>query len=91
MNINVLNRVIVSEGPSEVCDVHAPHVHHHEFPENWAQGETVVEATWNLIHQFERCLDNASPDRRMAVESALADVQTFLEELQTSDKVNTPT
>lgn len=75
-------RIVVSEGP---CEAHGgAHIciYHRDFPENWAQGETLAIAVQGLLNLFERNLDSVGgPRRRESIECAMADLRDFLAEL----------
>jgi hypothetical protein len=57
--ITEVNRIIVSEGPCDICSVHVPHIHHRNFPECGAQGETTADAARNLMNLFVKNLASA--------------------------------
>jgi hypothetical protein len=59
-------------------------VHHHDFPELHAEGQTAAEAGAHLKHLLDRAFDNAPSDcRREAIAAALHDVEMFLERQET--------
>jgi hypothetical protein len=72
-----LSRVIVTiSGSSSTASVH-----HRDFPEIHADGNSPKEAATLLIHQLTRALDSALIDwRRDRVNEAIADVQTFVDQ-----------
>jgi hypothetical protein len=72
-----LSRVIVTiSGSSSTASVH-----HRDFPEIHADGNSPKEAAALLIHQLTRALDSALIDwRRDRVNEAIADVQTFVDQ-----------
>jgi hypothetical protein len=72
-----LSRVIVTiSGSSSTASVH-----HRDFPEIHAEGNSPKEAATLLIHQLTRALDSALIDwRRDRVNEAIADVQTFVDQ-----------
>ena len=71
-----LSRVIVTTGAT----AHATQVHHRDFPEIRAEGETPEVAATNLANQLVRALDSAlTPWRRETIEQAIADVKAFAE------------
>ncbi|HEX8200396.1 MAG TPA: hypothetical protein VF590_07910 [Isosphaeraceae bacterium] len=65
--------VIVTTGAT----ARATQVHHRDFPEVRAQGETPEVAASHLANQLVRALDSAPPWRRQRIEQALADVRAF--------------
>jgi hypothetical protein len=73
------NRIIVSP---DVCDdraIHATRLHHRDFPEIHAEGESVAAAGTYLANLLVRALDNAPSDyRRTVAAQALADVRAFV-------------
>ena len=53
-------------------------VHHRDFPEVRAEGETPEVAAAHLANQLSRALDSAlTPWRRQTIEKAIAEVQAF--------------
>jgi hypothetical protein len=53
-------------------------VHHRDFPEVRADGETPEVAAAHLANQLSRALDSAlTPWRRQTIEKAIAEVQAF--------------
>ena len=55
-------------------------VHHRDFPEIRAEGETPKVAATNLANQLVRALDSALTSwRRETIEQAIADVKAFAE------------
>ncbi|MDB5353126.1 MAG: hypothetical protein JWN86_4373 [Planctomycetota bacterium] len=55
-------------------------VHHHDFPEIRAEGNSAADAAGQLVNQLTRALDSALTHwRREAVEHAIADVKSFAE------------
>lgn len=84
--IAAMSRIVVSEGPCELCSVHAPHVHHRDFPENIAQGETIEEAAHNLHHLFVRNLDSVAGECHCRkIRAAMADIEAFLKALESGE------
>jgi hypothetical protein len=75
-------QIIVTHGQ---CDCHAverTEVHHHDYPEMHAEGETPANAAAHLLNLFLRALDSAPSDfRREAVEHAIDDVKHFIQTL----------
>jgi hypothetical protein len=66
--------VVLTGARTSVC------VYHREFPEIRAEGASPKEAASHLQNKLSCTLDSALTDwRRQTVESALADVKTFLE------------
>ncbi len=69
-----LSRVIVSTGAT----ANTTSIHHRDFPEIRAEGETPAVAASHLANHLTRALDSALTQwRREAVEQAIADVQAF--------------
>ena len=63
----------------------ATQVHHRDFPEIRAEGETPEDAAAHLANQLTRALDSALTDwRRETIEQAIADVQAFVDQRQES-------
>ena len=68
------DRVIVTTGTT----AQAVLVHHRDFPEIRAEGETVEAAATNLTNQLTRALDSALTKwRRDAIEQAIVEVKAF--------------
>ena len=71
-----LSRVIVTAGAT----AHGNSVHHRDFPEIRAEGETPCVAASHLANQLTRALDSALTQwRRETIEQAIADVKAFVE------------
>jgi hypothetical protein len=69
-------QVIVSSGATS----QATQIHHRDFPEIRAHGESEREAAEQLVNQLTRALDSALTTwRRQTIETAIADVRAFLE------------
>ena len=69
------DRVIVTQSDAAGGGVH---VHHREFPEIRADGADSKDAAVQLSNQLTRALDSALTKwRRDAIESAIAEVQSF--------------
>ena len=69
-----VSRVIVTT----VASTSHTQVHHRDFPEIRAEGETPAAAARNLSNQLARALDTALTHwRRESIGQALADVQAF--------------
>jgi hypothetical protein len=68
-----LNQVIVTTGAT----AHTAEVHHRDFPEVRAEGETPEAAASHLVNQLVKALDAAPPWRRKAFEQAIADIRAF--------------
>ena len=69
------NRVIVTEGAT----ASATRVHHRDFPEIQADGQTSGEAAAFLANKLEMALDTALTHwRRQTISKALADVRAFV-------------
>lgn len=68
------SRVVVTPGAT----AQATRVHHRDFPEIRADGETPQVAAEHLANQLTRALDSALTDwRRDTLNRAIADVQSF--------------
>ena len=67
------SRVIVTTGAT----AHTAQVHHRDFPEVRAEGESPAVAATHLANQLIRALDSAPPWRPEALERALAEIQAF--------------
>jgi hypothetical protein len=71
---SVQSRVIVATGAT----AHSTSVHHRDFPEIRAEGESPAQAATNLANQLTRALDSALTQwRRETLGQAIADVQAF--------------
>jgi hypothetical protein len=69
------SRVIVAIGAT----AHTTSVHHRDFPEIRAEGETPEVAATHLANQLTRALDSALTQwRRETIGQAIADVQAFV-------------
>jgi hypothetical protein len=67
-------RVIISDGPTAGTS----QVHHQDFPEVRADGESPTVAAIHLTHQLARALDSAlTAWRRDAIQKAIDDVEAF--------------
>jgi hypothetical protein len=72
-------RVIVGPGATASSAT----VHHHDFPEIRAEGETPAQAAAHLANQMTRALDSALTNwRREALVLAIADIQAFVTKQQ---------
>ncbi len=68
------DRVIVTTGAT----AQATQVHHRDFPEIRAEGDSPSSAASNLANHLTRALDSALTKwRRDAIEQAIAEVQDF--------------
>ena len=68
------DRVIVTTGST----AQATQIHHRDFPEIRAEGESPSAAATNLANHLTRALDSALTKwRRDAIEQAIAEVQEF--------------
>ena len=68
------DRVIVTTGST----AQATQIHHRDFPEIRAEGESPSAAANNLANHLTRALDSALTKwRRDAIEQAIAEVQEF--------------
>jgi hypothetical protein len=61
------NRRVVTPDACEGRAVRTTHVHHHDFPEVRAEGESTAAAGMNLANRLDRALDNTPSDYRRAV------------------------
>jgi hypothetical protein len=69
------DRIIVTMGAT----AHGVCVHHHDFPEVRAEGQSTKEAAAHLANKLAASLDTALTDwRRQAVTQAIADVKDFV-------------
>ena len=67
-------RVIITSGATAGTS----RVHHRDFPEIRADGQTPLEAAEHLTKQLSRALDSALTNwRRESIQNAVADVQAF--------------
>lgn len=68
------SRVVATASPS----VTGVQVHHRDFPEIRAQGESPSDAAQQLVNQLTRALDSALTNwRRDTIQQAIADVEAF--------------
>ncbi len=75
MEIDV-SRVIVSSGAT----AHTTQVHHRDFSEIRADGESAKDAAAHLANKLAAALDSALTDwRRQTIGQAIADVQAFVQ------------
>jgi len=73
------SRVIISTGSTG----HAMQVqvHHRDFPEIRAEGETKAVAASQLVNHLTRALDSALTTwRRDTIQTAITDVQAFMQQ-----------
>jgi hypothetical protein len=69
------DRVIVTMGAT----AHGVCVHHHDFPEVRAEGQSPKEAASHLANKLAASLDSALTEwRRQSVTQAIADVNDFV-------------
>jgi hypothetical protein len=74
-----LNRVIVTSGGDGYYSIHTSQIHHRNFPEVFAEGESPLRAADNLILLLDRARDGApDPWHRQDIEQAIADVWSFI-------------
>ena len=72
-------RVVVQVGPAECHAVTTTRVHHRDFPELHAEGESAAEAATHLKNLLARAVDSAASSyRREAFVVAIADVDDFI-------------
>ncbi len=73
------SKVIVTAGASGQAD--QTQVHHRDFPEIRAEGESPAAAATSLVNHLTRALDSAlTAWRRDTIQGAIADVQAFLQQ-----------
>jgi hypothetical protein len=71
------SKVMVTAGAT----AHAAQVHHRDFPEAQADGESPGIAARNLIGKLTRALDSAATDQdRAPIQQAIVDVQGFADQ-----------
>jgi hypothetical protein len=71
--------VIVASGAT----AHSTSLHHRDFPEIRAEGETPSVAATHLANQLTRALDSALTQwRRETIERAIADIREFASQSQ---------
>ncbi len=71
------DRVIATTGST----AQATQVHHRDFPEIRAEGESPRAAATNLANQLTRALDSALTNwRRDAIQKAISEVEAFAAE-----------
>ena len=71
------NRVIVTGGATS----HSSRVHHRDFPEIQADGESVKDAAAHLANKLSLAMDTALTDwRRQTLGQAIAEVQAFVKQ-----------
>jgi hypothetical protein len=74
------NRVIVAEGACDCHGVHLTRVHHHDFPDIHAEGETPAIAAGYLAGELTRILDAPLDSAsRESAERALDDTRLFIQ------------
>ncbi len=74
--------VVVKEGECACCAMHTKQIHHRNFPEIWAQSDSVAEGLAHLTNQLSRARDGAcGRSHRESIEQAITDVAEFLETL----------
>lgn len=72
---NDQNRVIVTSGVTS----HSTRVHHRDFPEIRADGESAKDAASHLANKLALAMDTALTDwRRQTLGQAIADVEAFV-------------
>jgi len=72
-------RIIVIDTACQAWDVQAVHVCHEQFPELRIEGASAEQAAARLADRMKAALDNADPWHRVEVETAIADIQAFLD------------
>jgi len=79
--------IAIEEIPRGTGSFHEFHVHHRDFPERWARGETTAQAVRHLVNHFIRDLDGIpGPELRLQVEEVLNDLYAFLETIDGDPK-----
>lgn len=74
---NGQNRVIVTSGATS----HTNRVHHRDFPEIQADGESVKDAASYLANKLSLAMDTALTHwRRQTLGQAIADVEAFVKQ-----------
>jgi hypothetical protein len=74
-----LSHVVVTTGATR----QSASVHHRNFPEIRAEGETPAVAATYLANQLTRALDSAlTPWRRDTIGKAIADIEAFVSQNQ---------
>jgi hypothetical protein len=72
---NDQNRVLVTSGATS----HSSRVHHRDFPEIQADGQSVKDAASHLANKLSLAMDTALTDwRRQTLGQAIADVEAFV-------------
>jgi hypothetical protein len=72
-----LSSVIVTSGATS----NSARVHHRDFPEIRADGETPQEAASHLANKLSCAMDSALTDwRRQTLDQAIADVKAFVKQ-----------
>ena len=75
-------RVIVGTGAT----ANSARVHHHDFPEIRAEGETPAQAATHLANQLTRALDSALTHwRRESLVLAISDIEAFVVQNQKTE------
>lgn len=80
------SQVILTSGDCGCLAISAAQVHHRDFPEILALGESPLRAAHRLILLLDRALDGApSPWHREAIEQARADVRSYIGTCRVAD------
>ncbi len=75
--------VIISDGRSECHAIPTIRVHHRDFPEFWAEGNTAAEGAQNLINHLVRARAGVGSSwRRDPIDRAIHDVTEFFHSLE---------
>ncbi|MBX6314863.1 MAG: hypothetical protein IRY99_18380 [Isosphaeraceae bacterium] len=75
------SRVILSQETAPGASASSTLVHHRDFPEIRAHGQSPADAAVQLMNQLTRALDSAlTPWRREAIQQAITDVKAFAEQ-----------
>jgi hypothetical protein len=73
------SRIILRSGGGVGHSVRTTQVHHRDFPEVSAEGESPLRAADRLVLLLDRALDSApSPWHRQGIEQAKADVWSYI-------------
>ena len=87
MNVRIHPMVVFERSPMEAHQVPCTCLHHRRFPENWARGETPLDAARNLLQHLERELDSiSSTSRRAEMEEAIRHVQESITALEAAER-----
>lgn len=86
MNAQLHPMVVSERSPMEAHQVPCTCLHHRHFPENWARGETALDAACNLLQHLQRELDSISgTSRRAEMEEAIEHVRASIAALEAAE------